>query len=78
MLLTVFGEFGFVCELCVHHSLPRNCVPCLWEAPDVFSVHTGKCAKPLERQIYPYDADVSRGTERRGEDKSENTQLRCR
>lgn len=63
MLLTVFGEFGFVCELRVHHSLPRNCVPRLWEAPDVFSVHIGKCAKPLEGQIYPYDADVSRGRE---------------
>ena len=78
MLLTAFGEFGFVCELCVHHSLTRNCVPRLWEAPDVFSVPTGKCAKPLERQIYPDDADLPRGTRHRGEDRFENTELRCR
>lgn len=78
MLLTAFGEFGFVCELCVHCSLPRNCVPRLWEAPDVFSVHTGKCAKPLERQIYPDEADVSRGTGHRAEDRFENMQLWCR
>ena len=75
MLLTAFGRSVLLVN-CAFTILSLEIVfSTSGKPPDVFSVHTGKCAKLLERQVYP---DVSWGTGHRREDRYENKQLECR